>query len=207
MPSAFRHATLEMAMKPAVFFLAAISVWAQAPHGVTPVWELQKQLDGLVAQVRRLVPLLEQVKSEEWGAAGYREQHQSAREQVEYLARSASALARDPEKMTLALDAFLRLESLERSLDSLSEGVRRYQNPALADLIQSALAENSVHRSHLQTYLMELVSTKQDELRIANDEAQSCRSAALMHPTARRPASAPAASAPAPSATSKNKKP
>ena len=170
-----------MAMRFAALFLAAasLSALAQAPPGVTPAWELKKQLDGLVAQVRRLSPILDQVKPQEWSADGYREQHKAAQEQVEYLARSAGALARDPEKMTLALDAFLRLESLERMLDSLSEGVRRYQNPALADLIQSAISENSAHRSHLQTYLVELVATKQDELRSANDEAQNCRAAAM----------------------------
>lgn len=188
-------------MKPAVFFLAAMMASAQAqPAGVTPVWELQKQLDALVAQVRRLDPLLEQMKPEEWGVAGYREQHKSAREQVEYLSRSASALAREPEKMTLALDAFLRLDALERMLDSLSQGVRKYQNPALADLMLAAVTDNSVHRSRLQSYLTELVSTKQEELRMANDEAQSCRSAALKNPAPRR-------ATPASGNSSKTKKP
>ncbi len=166
-------------MRLIAFFLAAIPVLAQAPPGVTPAWELKKQLDGLVAQVRRLDPLLQQVKVQDWGAEGYREQHKGAKDQLEYLARSATALAGDPEKMTLALDAFLRLETLERMLDSLSEGVRRYQNPALADLIQSALSENSAHRSRLQHYLVELVAAKQDELGAANEEAQNCRSAAM----------------------------
>lgn len=174
-------------MRLAVFFLAVIPLLAQAPPGVTPAWELKKQLDGLVSQVRRLEPLMGQIKAQDWGAEGYREQQKGAQDQLEYLARSATALARDPEKMTLALDAFLRLETLERMLDSLSEGVRRYQNPALADLIQSALSENSTHRSRLQSYLIELVATKQDELRAANEEAQSCRSAA-MNPNGRRPA-------------------
>lgn len=184
-----------------IFLATGGPAWAQTPPGVTPAWELQKQLDGLVVQVRKLGPLLEQVKAHEWGAAGYREQHQSATEQVEYLARSAAALAREPEKMTLALDAYMRLESLERLVDSLSEGVRRYQNPALADLIQAALTENSVSRSRLHNYLVELVSTKQEELRIANEEAQSCRSAALLPPPAHRGKPAPAAG------VTRNKKP
>ncbi|MCC6537716.1 MAG: hypothetical protein IT162_09220, partial [Bryobacterales bacterium] len=150
--------------------------------GVTPVWELRKQLDALVAQTRRLAPLLEQVKPQEWGIEGYRQQHEETRAQVEYLARSAGALAQDPEKMTLALDAFLRLESLEQLLDSLSQGTRRYQNPALADLMQAAISDNAVHRSKLRGYLVELVATKQDELRAASEEAQSCRAAALAPP-------------------------
>lgn len=166
---------------------------APPPPGVTPAWELKKQLEGLVAQVRRLTPLLDQVKAQDWGAEGYRDQHKAVKEQVEYLARSAAALAKEPEKMTLALDAFLRLDALEKMLDSLSEGVRRYQNPALADLIQSAISENSAHRLKLQSYLVDLVTTKQDELRIANDEAQNCRSA-MINPTgaaAKRPPATP----------------
>ena len=174
-------------MKIAALLLATASfAVAQAPAGVTPAWELKKQLAALVEQARRLTPLIEQVKPAEWGAEGYREQHKTALNQVEYLARSAGALTREPEKMSLALDAFLRFDSLEKTLDSLSEGVRRYQNPALADLIQSSLSENAVHRLRLQSYLVELVASKQDELRVANDEAQSCRSAAVNHPPAKR---------------------
>jgi hypothetical protein len=166
----------------ALFFAAVVAAPAQSTSspGVTPAWELKKQLDGLVAQTRRLTPLLDQVKPQDWGADGYREQHKSAQAEVEYLARSAAALAAEPEKMTLALETFLRLEGLERMLDSLSEGVRRYQNPALAELIQGSISENLVHRSRLRNYLSELVATKQDELRIANDEAQSCRATAIL---------------------------
>ena len=172
-------------MRIAAFFFAAVVVapaQSSSPPGVTPAWELKKQLDGLVAQTRRLTPLLEQVKPQDWGADGYREQHKSAQAEVEYLARSAAALAAEPEKMTLALESFLRLEGLERMLDSLSEGVRRYQNPALAELIQGSISENLVHRARLRNYLTELVATKQDELRIATDEAQSCRATAITSP-------------------------
>lgn len=179
--------------------------------GVTPVWELRKQLDALVAQTRRLAPILDQVKPQDWGVEGYRQQHQETKAQVEYLARSASALAQDPEKMTLALDAFLRLESLEQLLESLSHGTRRHQNPALADLMQAAISDNALHRSRLRGYLVELVATKQDELRAASDEAQTCRAAALAPPAPPSAApvsrrSAPAAvppSAPAPQGTKK----
>ncbi len=175
-------------MKFAAFLLAAVPVLAQAPPGVTPAWELKKQLDALVVQTRRLTPLINEVKAQDWEAASYREQHKAAKDQVEYLARSAAALASDPEKMTLALDTFLRLEALEKLFDSLSEGVRRYQNPALADLMQSTLSENSAHRAKLQNYLIELVTTKQHELRVANDEAQGCRAAALNPTASKRPA-------------------
>jgi len=59
---------------------------------------------------------------------------------------------------------------------------------AKPDLMQAALSENSAHRAKLQNYLVELVTTKQDELRVANDEAQSCRAAALNPSASKRPA-------------------
>jgi hypothetical protein len=189
----------------ALLFLAA-SASAQAPAqqppgGVAPAWELKKQLDGLVAQVRRMMPLLDQVRPQEWGADGYREQHKGAKSEVEYLAHSAAALAKEPERMTLALEAFLRLEALEQMLESLSQGVRKYQNPALADLIQGSISENSVYRSRLRSYLTELVATKQDELRMANEEAQNCRAAALAKPISKKPNRPLAPPPPAPTAS------
>ena len=71
-------------MRLAAFFLAATPLLAQAAPGVTPAWELKKQLDGLVLQVRRLEPLMKQVKAQDWGAEGYREQQKGARDQLEY---------------------------------------------------------------------------------------------------------------------------
>lgn len=171
--------------------------------GVTPVWELKKQIAALVEQANRLSPLIEEVKPQTWPADApvnsYREQQASAKREIGYLAQSATSLAREPEKMPIALDAFLRLNALERMLDSLSEGVRRYQNPALADLMQGMISENSTHRNRLQTYLIELIATKQDELRIANDEAQACRGTLLKTPArVARPVSAAPAKPPAP---------
>lgn len=182
--------------------MAAVAQPQSQPNapGVTPVWELKKQIAALVEQSKRLTPLIEQVKIKEWPAeAGqaYREQHAAVRQEVEYLARAASALAEEPEKMPLALDSFLRLNTLERTLDSLSEGVRRYQNPALADLIQGTISENGTHRNRLQAYLIELVATKHDELRVATEEAQACRATQLRIAPAPRAPSRPVSAAPA----------
>ncbi|MBM3796296.1 MAG: hypothetical protein FJW31_20040 [Acidobacteria bacterium] len=191
-------ATILMAAASSGLYAQSATGTALAP-GVTPGWELRKQLDALVAQTSRLAPILDQVKPQDWGIEGYRQQHQETKSQVEYLARSAGALAKEPEKMTLALEAYLRLEALEQQLESLSQGTRRYQNPALADLIQAAISDNSVHRSRLRNYLVELVATKQEELRASSDEAQNCRAAALnASPTPVRKAPPPPAAVSAP---------
>lgn len=181
----------------AALFTAAVAIApaqvssSSSGGGFIPVWELKKQLAALVEQTKRLAPLLEEVKPKEWppeAPATYREQHAAVTKEIQYLGQTSAALVKDPEKMSVALEAFLRLNDLERKLDSLSEGVRRYQNPALADLIQGMISENGIHRNRLQSYLVELVASKQDELRIVSDEAQSCRASQL-----RLPPPAPAA--------------
>ncbi|MEZ5355390.1 MAG: hypothetical protein R2762_22365 [Bryobacteraceae bacterium] len=163
-----------------------VSPFCVAQEGVTPAWQLRSSLDALVAHTKRLAPLLEETKPAEWvkdGASGtYIEQSASARNEIEYVTRAAAALSADPEKMSLALEVYLKLETLEMLLDSLSEGVRRYQNPALADLIQGVVAENGVNRARLRNYLSELVVNKELELRIMNEEAQRCRGQVIRQP-------------------------
>ncbi|MEZ5401229.1 MAG: hypothetical protein R2729_16280 [Bryobacteraceae bacterium] len=159
---------------------------AFAQDGVTPAWQLQSTLDALASHAKRLPPLLDQVKAADWvkegASATYAEQSQSARNEIEYLTRAAAALAAKPESLTRALEAYLKLETVETLLDSLSEGVRRYQNPALADLILGVLAENAANRSRLRNYLTELVANKEVELRIMNEEAQRCRGLIFSQP-------------------------
>jgi hypothetical protein len=163
-----------------------LAACAGAQDGVTPVWQLKSSLDALAAHANRLGPLLDEVKAADWvkdGASGtYAEQVTSARNEIVYVTRAAVALTASPEKLSLALEAYLKLETLEMLLDSLSEGVRRYQNPALADLIQGVLAENAANRSRLRLYLIELAANKELELRIMNEEAQRCRGEIVRRP-------------------------
>jgi hypothetical protein len=165
-------------------FVSAHALFAQA--GLTPAWEVKKTLDELATQTRRLGPIVNEIRAQEWVAngapAGYAEQAKSVRNEVDYLIRTSAQLAKEPEKMTLALDTYIRLETLDTMMNSLSEGVRKYQNPALADLIQGILGENDAQRAKLRNYVTELISTKETELRIMNDEAQRCRGMVLRQP-------------------------
>lgn len=160
--------------------------------GLTPAWEFQKSMDGLLLHARRMVNAAGELKPDQWAANGapaaYAEQAKSLNDQLRYLAQSAEALKRSPEKLTLALETFFRLQSLESLLDSVSQGVRKYQNPALADLMQGMIAENETNRGRLRSYVLELSSTKETELRIMNEEAQRCRDAVIRQPAPRKPA-------------------
>jgi hypothetical protein len=173
-------------MKAAALLLAvAASGWGQTAE-LTPAWSIRKALEDLVAQSQRLTPMLADIKPSEWVANGasatYVDQHKSVLAEIGYLKRTAEELAPKPESLTMTLQLYLRLQSLESMLDSFSHGIRRYQNPALADLVQSMISENDAHRVRLREYLVELAETKEAEFRIADEEAQRCRGTLIRQP-------------------------
>jgi hypothetical protein len=154
---------------------------------LTPAWTISKAIEDLVQQTQRLAPILDEVKPEDWidkGApAAYIEQRDSVRNEIGYLRQTATQLSKKPDSLPGALQVYLRLQALESMLDSLSQGVRRYQNPALADLMQAAISDNDVHRGRLKDYLVELAETREAEFRIMDEEAQRCRASQLRQRT------------------------
>ncbi|MFB3778192.1 MAG: hypothetical protein ACE141_11290 [Bryobacteraceae bacterium] len=158
--------------------------------GVPQEWEVRRDLSSLVEQTGRLRPLLDAVKTAEWvdkGApASYASQWKAVVDESDYLARSAHELAADPERLTLALETYLRLESLDAQLNSLNEGIRRYQNPALADLIRGAMTDGAPARDRLRRYVVQLAALKEDQLRVADQEAQRCRTILLQKAPAQK---------------------
>jgi site-specific recombinase XerC len=81
----------------------------------------------------------------------------------------------EPARLTAALDAYFRLQNLETVLTSLVDGVRKYQNPALADLLRGVMSENSTSRQQLRQYLTDLAAVKELESKLMDQEAQRCR--------------------------------
>jgi hypothetical protein len=171
-----------------LLFLSSAASIAQtaAPSGVSSEWDIRRLLEGLDLQAQHLKPIIDQVKPETWVSNGapdaYVAQWKSAQAELRYLLSSSAALSRDPEKLTLALDMFLRMQAMESTLGSLVEGIRKYQNPALADLTQSVMGENSNNLDRLRHYLQDLAAQKEQEFQIADREAQRCRSVLLNQP-------------------------
>ena len=155
-------------------------------EGLPPEWEVRKDLDSLVDQTRRLKPLLDAVKPAEWvqkGApAAYEGQLKSVMAESDYLVRSAGELAKEPERLTIAIEAYFRMQSRNALLISLSEGIARYQNPALADLVRGAMAEGAAAGEKLRQYVVSLAALKEGQLRVADQEAQRCRTNLLRQP-------------------------
>jgi len=170
---------------------AAAGLAAQAA-GIAPPWDVRQNATALAAQAQRVQPVIEQLKPRDWmgqGAPeGYVAQVATVRVQLQALVDDAARLAADPDKLTTALEVFFRLESLEDLLRSLSAGVRRYQNAALADLLDSLFTEGAASREKLRQYLLDLAADKEQALKIMDQEAQRCRGWLVRQPPAKSPA-------------------
>ena len=147
--------------------------------GLTPQWSIRETLESLNTQTSRLEPLLEQVDPAAWSSKGapeaYVDQWKALRAEISYLKRSVNELSAKPDTMTKTLEAFLRLRAVEDMMQSFLEGIHRYHNPAVADLLSGIMNESAGNRGQLQNYLVELVAQKEVELKIADREAQRCR--------------------------------
>jgi uncharacterized membrane protein len=154
--------------------------------GVASEWDIRKLLDSLSQQAEHLKPVIDQVQPADWQSQGasqtYVAQWKAAQAQLQYLRASTDAFSRQPERLPLGLDAYFRMQALESIFGSLVEGVRKYQNPALASIMQSVVAENSTNRDRLRQYLQDLAAQKEQEFEVADREAQRCRAALLQQP-------------------------
>ena len=149
-------------------------------QSVTAEWDISRTISSLSATATRLKPILDQLTPQQWVEKGapqtYVSQWKGAQDELTYLVGSAQALEKEPERLPLALDTYFRLQSLELRLNSLVDGVRTYQNPAVGDILLGVLAENSSNRDRLRQYITDLAKTKEKEFEIVDKEAQRCRS-------------------------------
>jgi hypothetical protein len=171
-----------------LLFASGLASAQSAPAGgVASEWDVRKLLDSLDLQAQHVKPIIDQVKPEAWVAKGapkaYVTQWTTAQAELKYLLSSSDALSKQPERLTLALDTYFRMQALESTLSSVTEGIRKYQNPALADLMQSVVSENSSNADKLRQYVQDLATQKEEEFQIADREAQRCRESLMKQPT------------------------
>ena len=69
-----------------------------------------------------------------------------------------------PDRLSLAAETLVRLESLIEHALSLSQAVRRYQNPAIAEVLESEISAAGASREWLRRHVMELASIREQEL-------------------------------------------
>ena len=182
-------------MKSLVLFLplASISLWGQAAPSVPASWDVSKSVSELAAQVATLKPVLAQLTPQAWVDQGapsaYVEQWQGAQQELDYLAQTARALEKQPEKMTVALELYFRLQAVEWRLQSLSEGARKYQSSAAGDVLAEAVGVHATKRDQLREYITDLAAQNEQQLAVMDREAQRCRE----EQNATHPSAAPAA--------------
>lgn len=169
------------------WLLVAPSLVAQnPPGGVLSEWEVRKLLQNLETQARHLAPVIDQVKPETWVSNGasdtYVVQWKNSQAELRYLLGASDALIKQPEKLTVALDTYFRMQAMETELGSLIDGIRKYQNAALADQVQSVVNENSANRDKLRQYVQDLAAQKEQEFQVADKEAQRCRDMLVRQP-------------------------
>src|SRR5258708_39810875 len=76
--------------------------------GIPPDWETRRLLSDLVANAKKLEPLIQEVKLDTWqdqeAARAYQMQYQSAKESIGYLQWSTDRLAKEPARLSYALE-------------------------------------------------------------------------------------------------------
>ena len=171
--------------------LSAATAAAQTPSGVTTEWDVRTLAANLQTQAKHLEPVMAGIKPEGWVAQGapaaYVKQWTSAQAELKYFLAAADSFSKQPERMTLALDTYFRMQALETLLGSLEEGIRKYQNPAIASLVQGVLNENSDNRDKLRQYVSDLAVEKEHEFQVADREAQRCRGVLSRQPPVKKP--------------------
>jgi len=164
----------------ASILLLSSALSAQAPNaGVSPEWDVRKDMTALAAQIRQLQPMVDKIKPETWIAHGapsaYVKQMASLQTGMQYLLGSAEKLAKEPERLTAALDAYFRMQYVEVLIGSLREGVRKYQSPDLAEILNGLVTESSNNKEKLRTHIVDLAALREQELSVMDQEAQRCR--------------------------------
>lgn len=158
---------------------SALAQTADAPgSGITDP-QILDIFNGMSRHAARIEPMLRQLKPADWVAKGapdaYVAQLNSALIEVQGIQSDMSSMIQHPDRMTDAMKALFRVEAAHQLLGSLMGGLRRYQNPALADLIESVAAEDHSDIERFQQYLLDLAGVKEQQFEVVDREAQRCR--------------------------------
>jgi hypothetical protein len=136
----------------------------------------------------RIEPMLEQLHPNDWISRGapdtYLAQWNSIRQQFTAIESDMSDLTQHPDRLTDSMNALFRVQATHLALGSLMGGVRKYQNPALADLIESVAAEAGGDIDRFEKHLLEMSAEKEQQFTLVDREAQRCRATLSRQPAA-----------------------
>lgn len=175
----------------AVFLFAQAAAPAgQSPAGSSSDWEMRPRIEKLGQNVGRLKPVFDQIHPGSWtiegGPAAYQKQQKACADDLTYVQNAVTRWAAQPDKLSLMLETLIRIESMDQQAISLSQGVRKYQNPAVADILDAMLNSMSGDLEWLRTQSLEMAQQREKELEVAQKEAQRCRTQILQPNSPRR---------------------
>jgi len=151
----------------------------QQAQGLETEWDIGAVLTEMSAHASRLLPVLDRLEVKSWVEKGasetYITQVQSCKDQSRAFADGAKVLARNPDRLSLALELYFRIQWLETIFGSLEDGIRRYQSAADARELAALSAENGANRERLQKYIVNLAAEREQEYQMMDREAQRCR--------------------------------
>lgn len=164
-------------MRFAVIFMAA-ALYGQQP-GLVPAAETGPLFNDLIAQNARLQPLLKQIKAREWIVGGAPQSYvatwEATTQENQDFAVQAKALAKSPEKLADSLRLLEQMHTIQENTSELLQGVAKYQNPALAELISGIQTEGKPARDAYSQRVLDLVTERESQFLTADHEAQRCR--------------------------------
>ena len=161
-----------------MMLLLAAPTFAQQASIMTD-YDAAQLFNTIADQTQKLGPMIDQINTPDWIARGaaptYSQLRDEALAQNKAIVQAMHDLVQHPSKLSDCLSALFRIQSMEMELISLDPGLRKYQNPALADLISSLLAEGNRNRDRFREYVVDLASHKEQQFDVADKEAQRCR--------------------------------
>jgi hypothetical protein len=167
-------------------FAQAPATVEQQPAGMIASWEIAPALKEIAAHAQRLTAALDKLDPQAWVEKGasdtYVAQFKSSRDQAHALLDGATALAKNPEKLSASLEVLFRIQGLESMVPSLAEAIRKYQDPAEAQALLGLAAENGANRERLKAYIVNLAAEREQDLVVMDREAQRCRGMVIQAP-------------------------
>jgi hypothetical protein len=152
---------------------------APAIQGLQAPWDIRQMLTDVNAQNQKLKPLLDQMHPQQWLDNGapptYASQYIDTRSRLEDVVRSVANLAQHTDSLSAALDSYFRMEALEVVSRSLLECIQKYGEHTTAQQLSALIVKNYSTRQKFRDYLRDLSVQREQECKIADEEAQRCR--------------------------------
>lgn len=169
---------------------------AYGQNGIAPMWDVKAMLRQLVEHADRYRTTVDKLPVVEWvnqkqASQTYLKQQEVVLTEVGHLKTVADRLSNAPEKLSLALDIYFRLQALESVTAALAEGVSKYENAEKAAVLNQLVSDNSNTRLKLRQYMIDLSVNKEQEFAIVEREAQRCQAELNRNPLAPVPITGP----------------